>query len=436
MTSNHSSELEQSPGEVVSVTLSEPASSSVPLPMVGTDDSNLNPDPRFFFPHYQPVVDIPTGSIVGYESLTRTHERDGSIVSAGYLYEDDAIEDSLRLAVDRSVRRKALQRFADDDSSGMLFINISPRWAELLAAGVESPTVKMIHEVGIEPSRVVVEITEKMGDVETLASLVEVYRREGIKVAIDDFGVGGSQVDRLIALKPDFLKIDMGIFKNAARNGSAATVLLALSAISEQAHFEIICEGVETEEEFHFAIECGAQKVQGWLFGKAESMLLQRDITQESVAFLQTLYLDRKKAMIVRASERNNLLAKYIGLISECHKQNCVDSIDVRIFYDAGLLRYYVCDIRGKQISPNYKFTTSGLEQDDSHIGCYWSHRPYFPITVGLQSHLRREQVVSRNYVDGLTKRLCKTTSVLLDDETVLLVDALAFDDVLYCSQN
>lgn len=398
--------------------------------------SRFSHDPRFYFPHFQPVVDIPTGRIIGYESLTRTHQRDGSVVSAGILFEDESVDKDIRLEIDRTVRKKALRRFANDPNGGMLFINISPRWASLLANGVESPTVKMIREVGIDPSRVVVEITEKLGDVASLEALVAVYRNEGMKVAIDDFGVGGSQVDRLIALKPDFLKIDMGIFKDAARNGESAKVLLALSALSEQAHFEIICEGVESEEEFHFAIECGAQKVQGWLFGKADGPLMDPEITRDSVAFLQTLYLERKKAMVVRASERNNLIAKYIGLIFEYQKQGNVSAVDSRLFYDAGLLRYYLCDTRGKQISPNYNFGENGLEIDESSLGCYWSHRPYFPVAIGLKDKIRRQQIVSRSYVDGPTKRLCKTTTILLDDETILLVDALAFDDVLYCERD
>lgn len=399
----------------------------------GKCSSNFSYDPRFYFPHFQPVVDIPTGRIVGYESLTRTHERSGSIVSAGHLFEDETVSDHIRLDIDRAVRKKALRRFANDPNGGQIFLNISPRWAGLVADDEETPTIKMIREVGIDPSRVVIEITEKLGDVASLESLVSSYRREGLKIAIDDFGVGGSQVDRLIALKPDYLKIDMGIFKDAARNGESAKVLLALSALSEQAHFEIICEGVESEEEFHFAIECGAQKVQGWLFGKADGPLLKPDITRDSVAFLQTLYLERKKAMVVRASERNNLIAKYIGLIFEYHKQESIKTVDSSLFYDAGLLRYYLCDTRGKQISPNYNFTEDGVDCDDSYLGSYWSHRPYFPIAIGLKDKIRRKQIVSRSYVDGPTKRLCKTTAMLIDDDTIMLVDALAFDDVLYC---
>ena len=392
-------------------------------------------DPRFYFPYFQPIVDIPTGRIFGYEGLVRTYSQKGDVISAGWLFEDDHISDDIRLNIDRAVRQKALHRFANDPDGGMLFLNISPQWASMLEAGTEAPTIRMIRESGIDPSRVVIEITEKVVDVSLLEALVKVYRKAGVKLAIDDFGVGGSQVDRLIALKPDFIKIDMGIFKDASQNGDSAKVLLALSALSEQANFEIICEGVESEEEFHFAIECGAQKVQGWLFGKADGPLLKADVTKDSVAFLQTLYLERKKELVVRTSERNNLIAKYANLIYEYHKQNRIHELDSMLLCKAGLLRYFLCDTQGKQISPNINFLDDGIWLDDEPKGCYWSHRPYFALAIGLEGG-EREQIVSNSYVDGPTKKLCKTTSMRLDANTILLVDSVAFDDTLYCRES
>lgn len=389
-------------------------------------------DPRFYFPHFQPIVDIPSGRIVGYESLVRTYNQNREIVSAGWLFEDDHIDDEVRLHIDRAVRQKSLHRFANDPEGGLLFINISPQWATMIEAGTEIATLKMLRESGIDPSRIVIEITEKVVDVSVLESLVKIYRGAGMKLAIDDFGVGGSQVDRLIALKPDFIKIDMGIFKDASRNGDSARVLLALAALSEQAHFEIICEGVESEEEFHFAIECGAQKVQGWLFGKADGPLLKPTVTQDSVAILQTLYLERKKELVIRTSERNNLIAKYVNLIFEYHRQERIHELDSRLLSNAGLLRYYLCDLKGKQISADVNFLDDGMWLNEESIGCYWSHRPYFALAIGLEG-AQREQIVSNSYVDGPTKKLCKTTSMRLDENTIMLVDSIAFDDTLYC---
>ena len=79
---------------------------------VSTEFPNYSFDPRFYFPHFQPIVDIPSGRIVGYEGLVRTYSQEGDIVSAGWIFEDDHIDDDIRLNIDRSVRQKSLYRFA------------------------------------------------------------------------------------------------------------------------------------------------------------------------------------------------------------------------------------------------------------------------------------------------------------------------------------
>jgi len=397
-----------------------------------TDSPSYSFDPRFYFPNFQPIIDIPSGLICGYESLVRTYSQGGGIVSAGWLFEDDHISDDIRINIDRSVREKSLIRFAKDPACGLLFINISPQWASMLQAGREAPTLKMIREIGIDPARVVIEITEKVANPELLETMVNVYRSAGLKIAIDDFGVGGSQIDRLIAINPDYIKIDMGIFKDASKNGDSAKVLLALSTLSQHADFEIICEGVETEEEFHFAIECGAQKVQGWLFGQADALLHKPDITRDSVAFLQALYLERKKERVARAAERNSLIAKYVNLIYDYHRLGRVSDLDASLLNKAGLIRYFLCDLAGKQITPNIDFCKEGMVVDDASVGCYWSHRPYFALALGLKNK-EDQRVVSTPYVDTVTKKLCKTTALFFDADTIMLVDSISLNDVLYC---
>jgi EAL domain-containing protein (putative c-di-GMP-specific phosphodiesterase class I) len=74
------------------------------------------------------------------------------------------------------------------------------------------PTLEMIKATGIDPKRVVIEITESQGDIEMLKDMVAVYHEAGLMVAVDDFGAGASQVDRVEALRPDIVKLDMRLF--------------------------------------------------------------------------------------------------------------------------------------------------------------------------------------------------------------------------------
>jgi len=356
-------------------------------------------DPRFYFPRYQPVVDIPTGTIVGYESLSRTFDSFGKVVSAGSIFSDESVPEAARVRIDRAVRLKALYRFANDPAAGLVFLNVSPQWAKKIVSGSESPTIKMIQETGIDPARVVIEITEKLADVSVLEALAKVYRAEGLKIAIDDFGVGGSQLDRLIALQPDFLKVDMDVFKDASRRGASSNMLLGLAALSKEARFEIICEGVETEEELHFAMECGAQKVQGWLFGKAESAFLKADLTKYAVSYLQMMYLERKQQKLKLGLQRNRDISKGVESLQSAYVNHTLDELDIQSLRTTGLVRYYICDLKGKQISPSVNLLESGFSFDKSVIGSCWSHRPYFPLILGLSEMSERDQLVSDPYI-------------------------------------
>jgi EAL domain-containing protein (putative c-di-GMP-specific phosphodiesterase class I) len=104
----------------------------------------------------------------------------------------------------------------------------------------------------------VFEITELGGASSRLPGVVASYRQAGARIAIDDFGAGYSQLDRVLALQPDILKLDMRLFQQAARGGPSSEVVKALAQMAEKTGCWIIAEGVETEAELDFALECGA----------------------------------------------------------------------------------------------------------------------------------------------------------------------------------
>src|SRR5690606_36646549 len=97
--------------------------------------------------------------------------------------------------------------------SGFLTLNIPPAWISRLGDKAASPTLKMVESSGIDPARVVIEITETHGELRQLQRLVKQYHQAGLRVAIDDLGAGNSQLDRIIALAPDIIKLDMRLFK-------------------------------------------------------------------------------------------------------------------------------------------------------------------------------------------------------------------------------
>lgn len=400
-------------------------------------DHGIDSPLEYYIPHYQPILNVASGNIAGYESLARRQQKDGSVVSAaGDLYNTN-LPTQTRLEIDRHLREAAIAHFATQPDGGFLSLNISPDWVDLLDRNSAIPTIEMIRNNRLSTSRVIIEFTERSGDLKNLKRLAKAYHRAGISVAIDDFGVGGSQVDRIIALGPDFIKLDMHLFKLASKGGPEADVVLSIAAIAQRAGCKIICEGVETESEFHFALECGADYIQGWLFSPAMAGIIPKSTFTAKINALKRSYLSRKSQMHTRAAVHNREVAAQVEKICQLiqQKASCegvLAEIDFATLLELGILRVYICDQSGEQISPNYEMSNSGFQANHHAIGCNWSHRPYFPLLNAMYGMNANHIVVSNPYKDAMSGAICKTLGTFVSKERAVLVDVQSNDEVLF----
>ncbi|WP_411992046.1 EAL domain-containing protein [Agarivorans sp. DSG3-1] len=389
-------------------------------------------NPHHYYPHFQPIVFLPTGKIAGYEALARTHNKNGKVVSAGEIFINSQYSLSNRRDLDRSIRKNALEQFANSVQDGFLTINIVPDWVDMLSSKLCTPTISMIDEIGIDPARVVIEITEASGNVDNLKRVVKAYHQAGLKVAIDDFGAGASQLDRIIALEPDIIKLDMRLFKNATRGGLPADVVLSVSDLAQRAGCELICEGVETEQEFHFGVECGAKYMQGWLFHKADLNFLAPDLSQDKVKDLLASYLDRKSLKTLETVRHNaEVKTSVLALKHSLQQLQSTVSLAAQLM-QAGILRYFLCKTDGTQISPNFDVNQQGITEDEQFVGFNWSFRPYFHALVALDAVKPQQLILSKIYRDSSSHIMCKTFSTYLSNDVVLLVDCKVEDDTLF----
>lgn len=388
-----------------------------------------------YFPHYQPMIYLPSGRVAGYELLARTRNNKGDVISAGALFGDASLPVDFKIAVDRHLRQLGLQYFAQNVDCGFITLNISPDWINRLGDKILSPTMKMIEACGIDPGRVVIEITETAGQLKPLQRLVKEYHAGGLRVAIDDFGAGNSQLDRIIALAPDIIKLDMRLFKNAARGGLPADVLLGMMAITERAGFEVVCEGVETLEEFCFGIDCGANYMQGYLFAPALAEPVDAEHFKAQQAALVQQYFERKTARLSHSIDHSREIKQAVlTLRQQLQQGQTLEAISTDKLRELGIMRFFICDARGRQLSPNYEIVAEGIRSEGMYVGYNWSWRPYFPTLMAMRGRCDFELVASTTYRDASTNDLCKTFGTLLDDERVLLVDAAVRDEVLFAS--
>ncbi|MCW8884108.1 MAG: EAL domain-containing protein [Motiliproteus sp.] len=383
------------------------------------------------FPYYQPIVEVASGRIDSYEALARKKDHQGQVVSAGRLFIDPDISASNKRRLDHRVRRQALESVHQLPSDTRIAINISPEWINHLGPESVVPTLEMVDEVGIDPSRVTIELTEDLGDIDRISAVVRRYRQAGMEVAIDDFGTGFSQLDRVIALEPDVIKLDMQLFKQAVKGGLAEKLVRSLVEFSTKSGGRIVCEGVETEEEFFFGLHCGARYMQGFLFAAAGPYFLQPDTFSGQLKSLRKKYFDSMERRESQKVERIGTIKQKVQELRNILLAGCRVDVERLVRQYRGipeLIRFYICNRRGDQVTANYEYyhIDQTWHADSSSVGFNWSWRPYFYQLMVLDSQQQGRLVASDCYQDRISGRPCKTLAMMLQDEQVLLVDVVA----------
>ncbi|MFA5985171.1 MAG: EAL domain-containing protein [Methylococcaceae bacterium] len=390
---------------------------------------NKMPPKSSLFPYFQPIICTASGRIVGYEALARQYDNNGQIISAGDLFASiNSDNDAHLLHLDRQVRRQALERFSQLDSKAYLAINISASRLDQFDDFSALPTLQMLQELNIDKNRVIIEITESRVELKKLVSAVKEYRKHGLKVAVDDFGAGYSQLERVLAMRPDIIKLDMKFFKQAAKGGMQKDIIHLITRLSQRTASRIVCEGIETNDEFFYALSCGAQFMQGYLFSAAvpefhETLHFKEQIGQLRKKFLtKTIQKEQKKVATIKQIKS---LIDQLRKALESHFN--LNELSAFPFEESGVLRFYLCDNQGNQISSNFNFSEGKWFEEHHEVGFNWSWRPYFYELLALE-HVNDSYriVTSEPYRDYTTSLLCKTMALRLDAERILLIDVVA----------
>ncbi|MGZ5008290.1 MAG: EAL domain-containing protein [Methylobacter sp.] len=395
--------------------------------LLKTDHLDMDQEKKLF-PYFQPIIGAASGTIVGYEALARQYDNNGRIISAGELFSSPDIDAKQLIAWDRQVRRQALEQFSRSNYKGYLTINISAAWIDHLANFNSLPTLLMLDEFNVDRSRVIIEITESKGDLDKLVAIAQLYRQHGLKIAIDDFGAGFSQLERVMAIQPDIIKLDMQLFQNAAKGGIASDVVHLISRLAKRTGCRIVCEGVETVEDFHFGLSCGAQYMQGYLFSPATEEFKEPRHYQQQITSLRKTFL---KKTLAKEEHKIRFIANIKDLIEQLKESLETDfglnKLVAHPFENSGILRFYLCNNDGDQISSNFNFAEGEWFEDATQIGFNWAWRPYFYQLLALESAKDSYRLVtSERYRDFNNDMLCKTLSLRLDQERILLIDIAA----------
>lgn len=222
------------------------------------------PLPFAFSMAFQPIVDVATQRIVTHEALVRG-------VNGESAYQVlSQVSNALLYRFDQACRVKAIELAGQLDMTSALSINFLPNAVYEPEACIQA-TLDVSRRVGWPTEHLVFEITEveSVSDRGHLRSIIDTYRQMGFTTALDDFGKGHANLDLLVDLRPDKLKIDRALVMDCHQDTRRQVLLKAVVDIARQLDIDLVAEGIECREEARWLHEeAGIVQHQGFYYAR------------------------------------------------------------------------------------------------------------------------------------------------------------------------
>lgn len=307
---------------------------------------------------FQPIVCLRTGKIFAYEALIRgIHPGSNTVVSPADLF---AAADAQNKSVefDRICQQSALEYFKEfsETSDSLLFMNIN---TSLISSdeGSFSELNAMTQKMGFDPSVIGLELIESRAkSSDDLAAFVNYYRDTGFLIVADDFGCEHSNMERLIQIKPDIIKVDRSIISGIESDIYRQSILKSIHNLSQMTGSLCLAEGVETVDEVLTCYMFGVDLFQGYAIARPEFNLER--LEQETLQKIESLREKIKAESIRVLRQKRRLTGDVNSLADWLVRQITSEKIDMMepIFQEFIVINpeiecIYLLDSKGVQIS-------------------------------------------------------------------------------------
>jgi EAL domain-containing protein (putative c-di-GMP-specific phosphodiesterase class I) len=410
--------------------------------------------------HFQPIFSVKQKSIIGVEALSRgIHPDTLELIPPATLFEMAAAE-NVSDDLENLCRRTAIDSFASlhhpDDGlilflnfevsaleSGpaaeekLLFLNYDPTLGEDGPATAEG-LLAQVKRLGLEPSRVAVEVLEsRFDDAQALKKSLDRLRDCGFLLVLDDVGAGHSNLDRIPLIRPDILKIDRSLVRQIDTDYYKQETFKSLAQLARKLGALVVAEGVETEPEALVVLELGADLLQGFHLARPQSAhSLAGSLDVKAVQHLASRY---KSYMVQKINDRKLQHRRYAIVLNEILCELATTSVP---FFDEVLhkvgQRYplvealYVLDEAGTQVTnticPARGATSKGrLMFRPALKGADHSLKEFYYVLLDVEL----QKYTTDPYVSLASGNVCRTISTCFRDANntklyILCIDVVA----------
>lgn len=411
---------------------SGPTVAPSPVPAHGTSDQPGGVCAEYTLSSaFQPVFSLTHGRLIGHEALLRVVDAAGQPMPPNLLFAAQT-SNAERAALDvRAIRQHlaAYTAMGKEAANEWLLLNVHP--ASLLDAdGSVGAIERALLDSPVPPARIVIEVLESplFEDAAVVAALQRL-RALGCLIALDDFGAGHSNFERVFDLQPHLVKLDRRVLVRAEQDVKARRILQRMVSLLQECGALVLIEGVETQVGAHIALSCDIDFVQGYHFGRPQPQALTVEDGCEPLeaawaSFDQTqsrtddrwresmgAHCDQLRLASIRLSAGESLATATAGFLQAASASMCYllndegRQLDDIVFRDEQARARLA---RSEQFAPLHNC-----------VGARWSRRQYFRRALSFPGAVQ----LTRPYLTLQGGWMCLTASIAFEigDRTVIL---------------
>jgi len=383
--------------------------------------------------HFQAIFSVAHSRTVGFEGLMRPSDPRGNPVSPLDAFRMGR-DFSHTLTMDRLASGVHVHNFLNLKADGWLFLNMN---TEVFLASVRNGNFlgELLEATGLPPHRVVIEILEQgvLNELR-LGEAVQLFREQGFLIALDDFGAGHSNFDRVWNLQPDIVKLDRSMITQAAGNLRIRRMMPMMVSLLHEVGSLVLMEGIESTGEALMAMDADVDFVQGYYFALPAESLPAED---KSRSLFDQLWIDFREVTQPEVSFHRREVGPYLNAIG--YAASLIGSGIPLAHAASGFLdlpgaeRCYLLDSEGRQTGKSMTNPRQAAVADQRYSpvanaqGANWSRRFYFRRAL---EHPGKVQV-TRPYLSIAGANQCITVSIgsLVNGEMRVLCGDVSWRD-------
>lgn len=376
--------------------------------------------------HFQPIVSIRSAKVIGYEALMRAVNENNEPLSPIFVF-DQAKSENLSFELDKYVRIEALKSFKpilEANNEVLLFLNFESHLLDSTISFDDFAFYTLANDLGIPPARIVIEIKEyQIKDSERLKQFCDFYKDHGFLIALDDFGAGNANFDRISTVRPHIVKVDRSIVFNVHNNFIHKEILKSIANMCFNIGALVLAEGVEEEEEILRSLKLDIDLFQGFWFARPSGTVCDKALLDEKITYIGAKHTQNVKASMQHKEFLIESAKAYTHTIIESIKTaHKTDFFDFLKEFDIIEAIYCIDANTGIQEGDTFISADTNDFFQPARNGDNHALKEYFYIT----KESKRGNYLSQKYISRASGRMCRTFAqkfVLDECERILCLD-------------